>query len=281
MPRRLADRYRTAFVTGAAEGLGRAITEMLVAEGVRVWATSRDLRRLDAVVAGSGGQVTALAMDLADPAACRAAWHSAAAQAGGAIDLLINNAGYGVFGEFGAVPAELWAQQWAALLGGTMELIHAAWKGWGTAHRGAVVNISSLAAEFPIPYLSGYNVAKAGLSALSESLRFESRDRDVIVIDFRPGDYRTGFNRSMQHRFVPGQAPTGVTAAVWARLEATLNAAPLPERAARDLRGALARGRSGPVRSGTWFQAVLSPLYARLVPQSWVHGASVKYFGLR
>lgn len=281
MPLRLADRYRTAFVTGAAEGLGRAITEMLVAEGVRVWGTSRDLRRLDPLVAASGGRVTALALDLSDPAGCRAAWQTAAAQAGGVIDLLINNAGYGVFGEFGAVPAEVWARQWAAMLSGTMELTHAAWNGWGASHRGAVVNISSLAAEFPIPYMSGYNVAKAGLSALSESLRFESGGRDVIVIDFRPGDYRTGFNRSMQHRSVPGQPVTGKTAGVWARLEATLNAAPSPDRAARDLRGALTRGRSGPVRSGTWFQAVLSPLYARLVPQSWVHGASVKYFGLR
>jgi NAD(P)-dependent dehydrogenase (short-subunit alcohol dehydrogenase family) len=281
MPRRVADRYRTAFVTGAAEGLGRAITEMLVAEGVRVWATSRELRRLDPVVAAAGGRVTALAMDLSDPAACRAAWQTAAAQAGGVIDLLINNAGYGIFGEFGAVPAELWARQWSAMLAGTMELTQAAWNGWGAARRGALVNVSSLAAEFPIPFMSGYNVAKAGLSALSESLRFETRGRPVSVIDFRPGDYRTGFNRSMQHRSAPGQSLTGEAATVWSRLDAILNASPSPVRAARDLRRALLRGRSGPVRSGRWFQAVLAPLYARLVPQSWVHRASVRYFGLR
>jgi len=281
MPRRVADRYRTAFVTGAAEGLGRAITDMLVADGVQVWATSRELSRLDSVVSASGGRVKPLTMDLADRASCRTAFAAAASQAGGTIDLVVNNAGYGIFGEFGAVSPDLWIAQWDAMLGGTLEIIAAAWNGWGTSRPGALVNVSSLAAEFPIPFMSGYNVAKAGLSALSESLRFETRGRAVTIIDFRPGDYRTGFNRSMQHRSAPGPSLTGDAAIVWTRIDAILNAAPSPAKAARDLRRALRRGRSGPVRSGTWFQAVVSPLYARLAPPSWVHGAARQYFGLR
>jgi len=281
MPRRVADRFRTAFVTGAAEGLGRAMAEMLVGEGVKVWATSRDLSRLEPLVQAGGGQVIPLALDLSDPAGCVAAFRSASDQAGGTIDVLVNNGGYGIFGEFGSVPGEQWTRQLAAMLGGTLALTHAAWNAWGTTHRGMLVNVSSLAAEFPIPFMSGYNAAKSGLSALTGSLMFETRGRAVSVIDFRPGDYRTGFNRSMHHRSAPGDSFVGPPAAVWKTIDATLNAAPSPARAARDLRRALLRGKNGIVRSGTFFQARLAPLLASLAPSGLQRAVTARYFGLR
>jgi NAD(P)-dependent dehydrogenase (short-subunit alcohol dehydrogenase family) len=122
--------------------------------------------------------------------------------------------------------------------------------------------------------MSGYNVAKAGLSALSESLMFESRGSAVRVIDFRPGDYRTNFNRAMQN-----DSASDSTRGAWSALEAALAAAPRPERAARDLRRALIAGRSGVVRSGSFFQARLAPALARLLPRSWVRAATARYFG--
>ena len=69
-------------------------------------------------------------------------------------------------------------------------------------------------------------------------------------------------------------------ARVWRRLEANLAAGPGPERAAADLRRALGTGRRGIVRSGTFFQARLAPLAARLLPESWMRGAAASYFGL-
>jgi len=276
MSGRLSDRYRTAFVTGAASGLGRAFAEMLQAEGVRVWGTARDPARL----AGAAGLVP-VALDLADPAGAEAAFLRAAESAGGGFDLVINNAGAGVFGAFGAVDFSAWQRQWEAMLTGTFRLTHAAWRQMQGRRRGCLVNVSSLAAEFPIPYMSGYNAAKAGLSALSQSLMFETADRAVTVIDFRPGDYRTGFNRSMHHRSASGDSFRGASAAVWKTIDAMLNAAPRPERAARDLRRALLRGRSGIVRSGSFFQGQLAPLFARLIPSGWQRGATARYFGLR
>ena len=124
MPRRLSSQFRTAFVTGASSGLGRAFTEMLLAEGVRTWGTSRDPARL----AGLGPQgFTPVALDLAAPAAAVAAWRAAALQAGGAFDLVVNNAGYGVFGEFGATDWPVWQAQLEAMLGTTLQLVHAAY----------------------------------------------------------------------------------------------------------------------------------------------------------
>ena len=274
MSRRLSSLYRTAFVTGASSGLGRAFAEMLLAEGVRVWGTSREPGRL----AGLGGaDFTPVALDLAAPAAAEAAWRAGSAQAGGAFDLVIANAGYGVFGEFAATDWAVWRAQLDAMLGTNLALVHAAYRAMRARNRGCLVAISSLAAEFPLPFMSGYNVAKAGLSALSESLLFESRGTEVRILDFRPGDYRTAFNQAMQHPII--SAPAAPTARTWLVLEAMLRAAPPPAKAAADLRGALLGGRRGIVRSGPFFQARIAPLAARLLPAAWMRAASARYFG--
>jgi short-subunit dehydrogenase len=271
MSRLLSSRYRTAFVTGASSGLGRCFAEMLLGEGVRVWGTARDPSRL----AGLGpGNFTAVALDLADRAGAQAAWSRAAAEAGGAFDLVVANAGYGVFGEFAATGWAVWQAQLEAMLGTHLAVVHAAYGAMRAQGRGCLVNVSSLAAEFPLPFMSGYNVAKAGLSALSESLLFESRGTEVRIVDFRPGDYRTAFNQAMQ---IPTTSAS--TARAWGVLDAMLRSAPPPARAAADLRRALRRGRRGIVRSGSFFQARVAPLAARVLPAAAMRAASARYFG--
>jgi short-subunit dehydrogenase len=271
MSRPLSSLYRTAFVTGASSGLGRCFAEMLLAEGVRVWGTSRDPARLAGLAAPG---FTAVALDLAAPAAAQAAWHRAAGEAGGAFDLVIANAGYGVFGEFAVTDWSVWQAQLDAMLGTNLALVQSAYRGMRERNRGCLVNVSSLAAEFPLPFMSGYNVAKAGLSALSESLLFESRGSAVRIIDFRPGDYRTAFNQAMQN-----PTPSAPTARTWQVLDAMLKSAPLPARAAGHLRGALLAERRGIVRSGSLFQARMAPLAARLLPAAWMRSVSARYFG--
>lgn len=265
----------TAFVSGASTGLGEAFSRMLLQEGVRVWGTSRDASRLAGLASGHPGAFHPVELDLSDGTGALRAFNGAAQAAGGAFDLVVNNAGYGVFGEFGALESSVWRAQLAGALLTVIELSHASYRLMRQRNRGCLVHISSLAAEFPLPYMSGYNVAKAGLSALSESLMFESRRTDITVIDFRPGDYRTNFNRSMQK-----DAISETTRRAWESLDAILAAAPPPERAAADLRRALLRNRSGVVRSGSLFQARVAPLLARLLPASWVRRANAIYFGV-
>ncbi len=270
---RLSQLYPTAFVSGASNGLGRAFARMLLAEGVRVWGTSRDPARLAGVLERRPGQFYPVTLDLASPQGAVGAYEGAAEEAGGAFDLVVNNAGYGVFGEFGALDSSVWRTQLEGMLGTVVTLSHCAYRSMRHRNRGCLVHVSSLAAEFPIPYMSGYNVAKAGLSALSESLIFESRGTGVRVIDFRPGDYRTDFNRGMAKASASAR-----TKRVWECLEAILAAAPAPERAAEDLRGALLRDRSAVVRSGTFFQARLAPLLARALPAPFTRWATARYF---
>jgi short-subunit dehydrogenase len=220
-----------------------------------------------------------VALDLANATAAEAGFRSAEAQAGGALDLVVNNAGYGVFGEFDAIPSAAWEAQVGAMLVATLRLTHAAYAGMRGRNRGCLVNVSSLASEFPLPFMSGYNVTKAGLSALSESLLFESMGTAVRVIDFRPGDYRTGFNQAMQTEATV-EKMSGRTARVWKVLEANLAGAPVPARAAADLRRALRGRRRGIVRSGSFFQARLAPFVARLIPASVARAGAARYFGL-
>lgn len=276
---RLSDLYRTAFVTGASAGLGRAFAAMLVSEGVEVWGTARDAARLADFIQRSPGRFHPLPLDLGDASGSEAAFQRAAAETPDGFDVVVQNAGFGgAFGDFADADFGAWEKQLEAMLLTTARLSRAALRGMRERNRGCLVHVSSLAAEFPLPFMSGYNVAKAGLSALSESLIFETRGTGVTVIDFRPGDYRTDFNHAMQ-------ATTKVAtsdarhARAWLALENNLQASPPPVRAAADLRRALARPRSGVVRSGSFFQARVAPLLARLAPESTVRSVTARYFG--
>jgi hypothetical protein len=111
-------------------------------------------------------------------------------------------------------------------------------------------------------------------------LILDTRGAGVTIIDFRPGDFRTGFNRRMAlSADIDRLSPA--CARVWAALERNMSAAPPPARAARDLRRAVLRNRSGVVRSGGFFQARLAPAAARLAPGRVVRFLLLRYFGLR
>jgi short-subunit dehydrogenase len=256
---RLYAHYRTAFVTGASTGLGRAFTEMLLAEGLRVWGTTRELERLDALVAAHRGKFTAVGLDLAAGQDATDIFIEADRVAGG-FDIVINNAGYGVYGDFTATDFSVWREQLEVMLVHTAQLTHAALAGMRRRNRGAIVNLSSLAAEFPLPFQSAYNVAKAGLSALNESLMLELAGTGVIVIDLRPGDYRTDFEGSVRR---PGPQTDPRMVRGWTAFERMMRSGPPPAHAAAALRRALFVGRSRTLRCGRFFQAVVAPFLAR------------------
>ncbi len=254
---RVSAHYRTAFVTGASTGLGRAFAEMLLADGVAVWGTARDAARLAPLASVPGFH--AVTLDLRDGDRAEATF-AAAAQAAGGFDLVINNAGYGVFGEFAATDFAVWQEQLQVMLVNTARLSHAALRQFAGRPAAALVNISSLAAEFPLPYQSAYNVTKAGLTALNESLLIETAGTPVVILDVRPGDFRTDFEGSVR-RAAGGDGPRARR--VWAAFERMMRSGPPPAEAAAALRRALLRRRSGTVRMGRFFQAVVAPFIAR------------------
>lgn len=250
----LAARHRGAFVTGASTGLGLAFTEMLLAEGLEVWGTSREVTRLPA-----RPRFHPVVLDLTDGPAAEKVF-GAADQAAGGFDLVINNAGFGAFGGFDETEFPLWQRQIEVMLVNTGRLAHAAVRSMRTRNRGTLVNISSLAAEFPLPYQAAYNVVKSGLSALSESLMLELEGTGIAVIDFRPGDYRTNFDGAVVR---PEKFGDDRQQRAWDAFRRLMAGGPSPKHAAAVLRRALIQGRSGTVRSGRFFQVMLAPLLAR------------------
>jgi short-subunit dehydrogenase len=271
---RVADLYPTAFVTGASTGLGRAFAEMLLADGVRVWGTARETVRMAELAAHNS--FTPVALELRDSATAENVFLGANHAAGG-FALVVNNAGYGVFGDFTATDFGVWQEQLEVMLVNTARLSHAALRGLRARGGGALVNVSSLAAEFPLPFQSAYNMAKAGLTALNESLMIETAGSGVIVLDVRPGDYRTDFEGSVRR---PPGAATPAMARAWAAFQRMMETGPAPAHAAAALRRALLRRRSGTVRCGRFFQAVLAPLLARFGSLPLRRKILAKYFGL-
>jgi short-subunit dehydrogenase len=273
---RLSDHHRTAFITGASTGLGRAFADHLADAGLRVWGTSRDPARLVPLAARHGDRFVPLALELADGPGAERAFLAADAAAGG-FDLVINNAGYGVFAEFAGTDFATWEDQINVMLVQPARLSHAALRVMRPRGRGTLVNISSLAAEFPLPFQSGYNVVKAGLSALSESLITETAGSGLHVLDVRPGDYRTDFEGSVRRpqANLPARAQRA-----WEGFRRLMAGGPDPAHAARQLERALLARRSGTVRIGRCFQARIAPLLSGLAPQGLRRAIQDRYFGL-
>ena len=225
-----------------------------------------------------------VALELGDGPAAERAYLQASRAAGG-FDLVINNAGFGAFGAFAGTDFSVWEEQLRMMLINTARLSHVALREFLPRRRGALVNISSIAGEFALPYQSAYNMAKSGLSALNESLMYEVRGSGVIVIDFRPGDYRTDFEASVHRPLQEGNAAADSAsvarqARAWTAFERMMRDGPAPAHAAQTLRRALQRGRSDTVRTGRFFQAVLAPLLARFGSLAFKRRIQEKYFGL-
>lgn len=257
-----------ALVTGASSGIGAAVARALGARGYRVVGTSR---REGLRVAGVDRMVR---VDLGDSAAVTEFMEAEAALLG-AVGILVNCAGAAEFGDLAGLTGAGMEEELQLLLGTPARLTAAVLPGMRERGHGWVVQVSSLAAVFPLPYLPLYSAGKAGLSQLTGSLALTERGGGVGFLDVQAGDFRTAFNERL------GSGGGGAQAArVRARLEALLEAGPEPERAARAIVRALERGRSGRIRPGGWFQCVVAPMGARVLPLRCLLWMVRRYYGI-
>ena len=184
---------KTALVTGATSGIGEATVRALVASGWRCVATGRRKDRLDALVEELGAdKVHAASFDVRDEAARDAAL-SGLPEAFAAIDLLVNNAGLAL-GTAPAQSADL--DQWktmietnvTALASITHKLLPAL-----IERKGAVINVSSVAATYPYPGGNAYGGTKAFVRQFSLGLRADLHGTGVRVCSIEPGMVETEF----------------------------------------------------------------------------------------
>jgi short-subunit dehydrogenase len=192
------------------------------------------------------------------------------------IHMLINNAGSSCFGKASEIPSEIQTAHQTLLLEAPIRLTEATLGAMRSRGSGTIVNVSSLAALFPLPYMAVYSSCKAGLSQYSRDLMLTERVGGVAIIDFQPGDFRTAFNDNIK---TYGELDENQQRA-WKRLEENLAKAPAPELAARDILKAIKRGKSGTVRSGSFFQTVVATAGYRLLPGRFLRWAVRKHYAL-
>lgn len=179
---------KTALVTGAGKGIGKAVALALAAEGVHVGLiarTEKDLQAVAAEIKATGVNVAFATADISNRAEVEAAVASVTA-ALGSIDILINNAGTGTFGKFLELEPELWEQQIKVNLFGTYYTIRAVLPQMLEKQAGDIINISSTAGKNGAAVTSAYSASKFGVFGLGESLMQEVRKQNIRVTTLAP-----------------------------------------------------------------------------------------------
>jgi NAD(P)-dependent dehydrogenase (short-subunit alcohol dehydrogenase family) len=188
---------KVAVVTGGSRGIGLAIAHALVSEGVKVTVTGRSEAHLSAArprIEGAGhGAVETLQADVRRFDDMRRVVDATVARFGG-LDILINNAGIGVFAGVAAMTPEQWSEVIDTNLTGVFNATHAALPHMQRRGAGFIINISSLAGKNPFADGAAYCASKAGLNAFSEALMQEVRYDNIRVSYVLPGSVSTAFS---------------------------------------------------------------------------------------
>ncbi len=163
---------QTALVTGAGQGIGRAVALAFAREGARVVVAARTVAALEEVAAACDGGAVVLPLDVTDEEACRAAVQRCGEDLGG-VDVLVNGAGIASSQKFTDLDTATWRRILAVDVEGPMWLTRAALPGMLARGAGAVVNIASLASRAGFAYVSAYVAAKHALLGLTRALAVE------------------------------------------------------------------------------------------------------------
>lgn len=187
---------KVALVTGSTKGIGLAVAEALADAGSDVVVTSRtpeDVARTAERLDGSGsGRVVGIPCDVRDPDACASLVEDAVARLG-RLDVLVNNAGVGIFDSILEMSIEDWRLQIDTNLGGVFYCSRAAAPHLSRSGDGWIINIGSLAGRNTFAGGTGYNASKFGLVGMSEAMMLDLRYEDVRVSLIMPGSVNTWF----------------------------------------------------------------------------------------
>ena len=186
---------KTWFITGTSRGFGRAWTQAVLERGDRVAATARNLDSLKDLVERYGDQILPLRLDITDQAADLATV-KAAHEHFGQLDVIVNNAGYGLFGAIEEVSEAEARQQIETNLFGALWVTQAALPYLRAQGSGHILMVSSLGGIGAFPLLGLYNACKWGLEGMSEALSQEVAPLGINVTLIEPGGFNTDWSGS-------------------------------------------------------------------------------------
>ena len=181
---------KRCLVTGCSSGIGRATVLALAEQHVHVVATARDVGDIAEL---RGPLVEVLSLDVTDRAAV-----DAAVAAAGDIDVVVNNAGYGLEGAVEEVDDDELFAQYDVNVFGLWRVCRAVLPGMRARGGGAIVNVSSFAGQVPFPNIGAYRSSKFAVEGISWTLHLELRRFGIRVIDIQPGLVNSNFGLSLR-----------------------------------------------------------------------------------
>jgi NAD(P)-dependent dehydrogenase (short-subunit alcohol dehydrogenase family) len=264
-------------LTGASAGIGRLAALKLCERGHEVWGTGRTLAKLPV-----HPKFHPVLLDLNDVASIESGFQQALSEAQ-YFDVLINNAGSGVFGPLESFSDAEFNGVLETLLLGPVRLIRLALPHMRARNQGIIVNISSLGGEFPLPFMAPYSMCKAAVSAMSEGLTLELAHTGIRVIDVRPGDFKTDFHEATRRIGADlGAAYAPNLEKAWTAIDKNMRQAQDPVKVAELLLNIVeGRARSGVIAVGDVFQARIAPFLTRFARRTWVVWCIQAYYGLK
>jgi short-subunit dehydrogenase len=212
----------TALVTGASAGIGRAFAAGLAGRGDDLVLVARDAARLAELAAelaaAHGIAAEVLAADLLTDAGIGAV-ETRLADTDRAVDVLVNNAGFGTYGRFAELDVSNEVAEVELNVVALLRLTHAALGAMEARHAGAILNVASLAAYQPNPISATYGATKAFVHSFTHAVREEARGTGVTVMLVCPGYTHTEFHERA------GLGPTDVPEFVWQSADTVVAAA--------------------------------------------------------
>jgi len=209
-----------ALLTGATSGIGEALAYLLSSKGVALTLTGRDPNRLEQIA--QKVKAESLAVDLKDPKQRGELVHLLRTKP---FDLLINNAGFGLYGD----PLSIEVEDQLAIVEvdatAPLELTLAAVRTWAAlGKRGVVMNVSSVAGEHPCPGMSVYGASKAFLTSLSNALNMELSSLGIAVLVSCPGMVETNFasraaKKEIREKGGARMTPQYVAEQIWEQIQ--------------------------------------------------------------
>ena len=201
-----------ALVTGASSGIGRSFAVALAARGADLVVVARRRDRLEELAKeladkGADVDVEVLAADLSDAAQLATVEARLTDTSDGrAVDLLVNNAGFGTAGPFYESDVAREDEEVRLNVLALMRLTRAALPGMVAAHHGGVINLSSVSGEQPLPGWATYAATKAFVTSFSRAIAAELKGSGVQVLNVLPGFTRTEFQShgNFGQHFIPG-----------------------------------------------------------------------------
>lgn len=177
-------------ITGCSSGIGRAAAISLHAAGLTVYATAR---QVDAMAGLAREGIHTLALDVTDEASMVEAV-AAVEEAAGPVGVLVNNAGYGLYGPVEQLPMDEIRRQFETNFFGLVRLTQLVLPGMRRRGRGRILNVSSMGGRITLPGGAFYHASKYAVEALSDALRMEVAQFGIDVVLIEPGPVKTPWN---------------------------------------------------------------------------------------